>query len=119
MDRGATHELRYGLINRAFNFPEDRLQTITMIQNGRQPCLQIDQYPPEAVHRTVAAGALPMGNAMVSILVQNLEELALGSRAVGPISQPSGTFYRGRRTQVVKGSAGELLELIEIGGSDY
>ncbi len=115
MDVGATHSLRYGLINRAFNYSADTQQTITMVQKGRAPYLQVDQYPEGALRRSTATGGLPMGNAMVSVLVDSLGDALMKGGATGPVVRPEGCVYQGRPACVVTGLAGELIELIEIG----
>ena len=118
MAEGATHQLRYGLINRAFGFPMDTQQTITMVQNGRRPFLQVDQYPATAQPRPVAVDSLPMGNAMVSVLVDTLPEPASEQGLVGTVSGEQSCVYGGRRAQIVRGVAGELLEMIEMAPAD-
>lgn len=113
LDRGGTHQLRYGLINRAFGFSADTLQTITMVQNGRTPFLQVDQYPASAQARASTPEGLPMGNAMVSVLVDQFDQLTFGAKSAGLVSQPAGALYANRRMKTVRGAAGELVELIE------
>ncbi|MFK7888310.1 MAG: hypothetical protein AB8G16_15730 [Gammaproteobacteria bacterium] len=102
LDEAATHSFRYSMLNRAFGLPAATTQTITMVQNGRSPLAQIDQY------------WLPAGNAMVSILVDDLDALSIDQMVVGPELSPSSYLYGGRRTRVVRGGASELIELIEI-----
>ena len=114
-DIGGTHNLRYGLVNRAFGFPQETVQTITMVQQGRSPFLQVDQYPPQALVRKTAAGTLPTGNALVSVRVDSLDSIPLQGKTVGPVARPGGFLYAGRRVRVVRGLAGELIELIEVG----
>lgn len=114
MDVGATHKLRYSLINRAFGFDSETLQTITMVQKSRRPFLQTDQYPRSAEQRARPADALPMGNAMVSVIVDSIEQASSGFTALGTTQRLPGVLYRNRRVQLVEGFAGELLELIEL-----
>lgn len=113
-DRGATHQLRYGLINRAFGLPAETQQTITMVQPGRMPFAQIDQYPENYEIRPQQPDGLPIGNSMVSVMVDSIDALPVSDLAVGPAQYLEGIIYQGRKTQVIKGSASELIELIEI-----
>lgn len=114
LDEAATHSLRYSLINRAFDLPMSTLQTITMVQKGRMPFSQIDQYPSNAEIRPRQPGHLPMGNAMVSVMVESIEELPIQDKTLGPVTRPDGEIYQGRKTQVIQGTASELIELIEL-----
>ena len=115
LDRGTTHQLRYSLINRAFDLPDDTQQTITLIQNKRLPFAQIDQYPENYEIRPQQQDGLPAGNSMVSVMVKNIDELPITDRVIGPAKHLGGVIYQGRKTQVIRGSASELIELIEIG----
>jgi hypothetical protein len=114
LDRVATHHLRYSLINRAFDLPMDTQQSITMMQKGRSTFAQIDQYPIQAVARPCHEGWLPPGNSMVSVLVDNLDELPIRDKIVSPPSVPNGVIYQGRNTVLIKGTVSECIELIQI-----
>ena len=114
LQEAATHSLRYSLVNRAFDLPADTLQTITMVQNGRTPFLQVDQYPASATPRVCANGELPAGNAMVSVFVDSFDQLPLDGMALSAPGEFDGALYQGCRTQVIRGAASELIELIEI-----
>ena len=114
MDRAATHELRYGLINRAFGLPEETKQSIGMVQKERMPFLQVDQYPAQAEMRQQQEGYLPAGNSMVSVLVENIDRLPIEDMKVGDALRSNTAIYKGRKSQVIKGLAFELIELIEI-----
>lgn len=114
LDRAATHSLSYTLLNRAFDLPMDTKQSITMIQNGRMPIAQIDQYPAEATSRPKHDGCLPPGNSMVTLMVDDLDALSIEDKMTASPAVREGVFYRGRRTVLIKGSASELIELIEI-----
>lgn len=114
LDRAATHHLRYSLLNRAFKLPMDTQQIITMIQKDRATFAQIDQYPPQAQKRPCHDGWLPPGNSMVSLLVDNIDELPIADKIISPPSALNGTVYQGRKTALIRGSAEEYIELIQI-----
>jgi catechol 2,3-dioxygenase-like lactoylglutathione lyase family enzyme len=68
--------------------------------------IEADEYPAVCGPRLVAPGHLPPGMAMVSFSVKSLPEKYAGMAvAAAP--------YDGKRACVLKGAAGELIELIE------
>lgn len=114
LDRSGTHHLRYSLINRAFNLPMETEQTITMVQKGRTPFAQIDQYPAQAEVRPVHSGWLPPGNSMVSILVDNIDQLPIADKMCSSPDNLTSVVYQGRKTVLIRGAVSECIELIEI-----
>lgn len=110
---GATYTFPYTVINAAFNLPADHPTTLTMTRVGVVAASEIDQFPPGTTARTVPAGELPPGNAMVSFIVGSLD--AVGVPLVGPPTRGDGPVYEGRRVGCVRGTAGEIIEMIEIG----
>jgi len=113
LDIGADYTIPYTMISRAFGLPDDHLSTITMAQKGRMPIVEIDGYPEAAGPRAVDNGMLPPGNAIVTLAVDSLEALDLAW--ITPPVARRGVIAAGRRTATVRGPAGELLELIELG----
>ncbi|MEP3050706.1 MAG: hypothetical protein ABJP48_13165 [Erythrobacter sp.] len=114
LDLGETHTIEYTMINKAFDQPAGTQSTLTMVQNGRMPIVEIDDYPDAADTRQFPKGMLPPGNAMVTLFVKNLAELDLDWIRTPVIVD--GAMYEGRKTGTVRGPAGEWLELIEIAG---
>ena len=113
LDISSSYTLAYSMINNAFGLPSDHRSTITMVQKNRLPIVEVDGYPQAATPRSSEPGLLPPGNALVTLAVEDFDALLLDF-----IEQPvrrDGPFYRGCRTGTVRGSAGELIELIEIG----
>lgn len=107
-----THDIRYSLINRAFGLDPDTKHRLSVLHKGRRPLLEVDQYPIQAVPRKVVEGSLPLGNAMVSIVVSNLDRLPL-SNTITDVQQHDSLLYGNSRSVVVRGSSNELIELIE------
>ena len=112
LDIGGSYTIEYTMINKAFTLPDGHQSTITMVQKGRLPIIEVDGYPDTATIRPGRADALPVGNAIVTLAVDSLDALALDW--ITPPVVRDGLFYAGRRTATVRGPAGELLELIEI-----
>ncbi|MEO0576894.1 MAG: hypothetical protein AAF004_15665, partial [Pseudomonadota bacterium] len=61
-----------------------------------------------------ATGALPAGNAIVSVRVDDIDALPLDDVTVGLPVYCNDAPYKGRKTQVMRGAQSELVELIEI-----
>ena len=97
------------MIQKAFALPAEVLTTITMVQNGRMPIVEVDGYPPNATARTVAPGLLPPGNALVTLAVERWPDVPFLTRP----SIREGPLYHDCRVATVRGPAGELLELVE------
>ena len=108
---GATYTLPYTVINAAFGLPADHQTTLTMTRVGSIAASEIDQYPPAATARPVPPGELPPGNAMVSFIVASFD--AVATPLLGPPTRGDGPLYNGRRIGCVRGTAGEIIELIE------
>ena len=112
LDISSTFSLRYSMINKAFGLPDDYQTSITMVQKGRLPIIEVDDYPADATPRASGEGMLPPGNAMVTLAVDDLDALK-----VDFICEPTrraGALYGDRRTATVRGFAGELIELVEL-----
>lgn len=113
LEEGGSYTIPYTMISRAFGQPLDTLHSLSMAQKGRMPIVEIDDYPDAATSRPQGAGMLPPGNALVTLAVDGLE--GRGLDFITPPAVREGAFYAGRRAATVRGSAGELLELVEIG----
>lgn len=101
---------RIGVLSRAYGLPDETLHKLSIAQLSDRFLLELDEYPAAARPARSAAGALPPGIAMVTFEVDewrpDLPWLAApGSRASFP--------YGGRRAGVLRGAAGEYIELVE------
>lgn len=113
LDEGGSYTLEYTMINKAFGLADGTQSTITMVQKGRLPIIEVDQYPETATERPRDTGCLPPGNALVTLAVNSLDALSLDWIAAPAVH--AGPLYAGRRAATVIGPAGELLELVETG----
>lgn len=111
LDVGDTYTIAYSMINNAFGLPEDHLSSLTMVQNGRMPIVEIDDYPDVTGMRRAAPGCLPPGNSLVTLMVDSLDAIDVAAIR-SPVRLP-GPLYAGQRAVTVVGPAGELLELVE------
>jgi catechol 2,3-dioxygenase-like lactoylglutathione lyase family enzyme len=112
LDAGETYTIEYSMINNAFGLPATTTSSLTMVQQGRMPIVEVDDYPPQATSRPVAAGCLPQGNALVTLAVNDLDRLEVSFIASPDVRH--GVLYGGQRAATVIGPAGELLELVEM-----
>lgn len=112
LDVGDTYTIAYSMINNAFGLPEDTLSSLTMVQNGRMPIVEIDDYPAQTSSRRADPGCLPPGNSMVTLMVDSLD--AIQANWLSPPARLPGPLYNGARAATVVGPAGELLELVEL-----
>jgi len=78
---------------------------------GRRFLIEMDELPAGLERRPMPPGQLPCGMAMVSFLVERLENIPVTLRSRPETIQT--LPYDGRRTAVIHGPAGEWLELIE------
>jgi catechol 2,3-dioxygenase-like lactoylglutathione lyase family enzyme len=109
---GDTYVIAYGVINDAFRLPADTKTAITMTRTGRTPATEVDQYPDGTTARVIPAGGLPPGNSMVSFACGNID--AIMAPCIGPVVRIDDPLYAGRRSACFRGTAGELVEMIEL-----
>jgi catechol 2,3-dioxygenase-like lactoylglutathione lyase family enzyme len=109
LDIGGSYTIDYTMINKAFSLPDGTESTITMVQKGRLPIIEVDGYPTAATPRPGDPKRLPAGNAMVTLAVDSFDALDLDF-----IAPPA--MVDNKRTATVVGPAGERLELVEISG---
>jgi catechol 2,3-dioxygenase-like lactoylglutathione lyase family enzyme len=114
LDLGDTYTIAYSMINNAFGLPADYQSSLTMVQNGRMPIVEIDDYPPQTKVRRADPGCLPPGNSLVTLMVDDLDALDLDWIAAP--ARLAGPLYNGARAATVIGPAGEYLELVERSG---
>ena len=108
----ADFNMPYPSLNQCMGLPAETVQSMTMVRAGHRPAIQIDQMPELASPRASAEGGLPPGIASVSFLVDSLD--AVKVPFLSPIAKIDGAPYNGRRSACIRGSAGELIELIEL-----
>ena len=111
--RGNEYEIPYSVINQAFSFPADRRHKLAMACVGRRVNVEVDQYPAETVERRAFRDLLPGGIASVALAVESLAQAPRG--LLGPVHRWPEPPYHGRPSAVCRGTAGELVELVEVG----
>ena len=111
LDEGDTYVIEYTMINEAFGLPAGTTSGLTMVQKGRMPIVEVDDYPDAATARPRDEGRLPPGNALVTLAVGDLD--ACRCDWIAPPARREGPLYAGRRSATTVGPASELLELVE------
>jgi len=99
------------VINDSFGLPDPHRVPLGIVKMSRDCLVEVDQLPAVARPRPCAAGELPAGFAIVSFECAGLATLEV------PWLQPPRPLpeapYLGRLAGLVRGAAGELVELIE------
>ena len=107
-----TFHIPYSVLNNAFDLPDDTKHFLCMSCNDRIVNNEIDQYPEGTIVRPRNDGMLEPGIAITTYMVEDLDKVNVPLLTV-PQSF-SGAGYSGRRSACCVGSAGELIELIEL-----
>ncbi len=105
------YEIPYRVINHAFDLPAEQTHALITTRVDRRVNVEIDQYPPMATARPSIPGRLPPGIAMISFTVDHLDQHT--TAATTAPNRFDDAPYRGHRSAVLHGIAGERIELIE------
>ena len=95
----------------AWGMPPDTQFPLAIVQFPKDFLVELDEYPAAAGPRPQRAGELPPGIAMVTFKVADLD--AVEAVFVVPPRRIDAFPYAGRRAALLRGPAGELIELIE------
>lgn len=95
----------------AYGLPREQTTILALVPISPGFLIELDEYPTAARPRPIRPGDLPPGIAFVSFAVASLDTAAL-PWSVPPAAR-AGAFYAGRRSAMLRGAAGEWIELIE------
>ena len=98
-------------LNDAFGLERTTRHRIATVPLPGQSLIEIDQYPPGATARPTPPGHLPSGVSFASFAVPSLRPFE--SQWLGAPVAFSDPPSRGRRSVMIRGGGGELIELIE------
>lgn len=104
-------DYKISVLSKTYNLPAETIYPLSLIQLPSQFMLEIDQYPAAAIDLQTMENQLPPGVLMVSFLTDDVDSLI--PVAVDPPDPLKIIPYNNRDTLVVRGSSGELIELIE------
>ena len=111
--RSWTFDTTLGSVNRAHGLDASLKHPCAAIKLSGQSMVEINQLG-LARARPPSGGLLPTGIAIVSFVVDNLDNIGL--TPIYPPQALSGRLYGGQRVAACRGAAGELIELIEAAG---
>jgi hypothetical protein len=102
---------RMTVLNKAHGFDIETTHPLSMARLSPEYAVEIDGYPSTATPRPARQGELPPAVATVAFEIESLDSIR-GER-LAPPRPVAGKPYDRRRVVVVRGAAGELLELVE------
>jgi hypothetical protein len=108
--RSWSFDTRISSVNKAHGLDASLKHPVATVQLANQCMVEIDQLG-VAKSKPPSAGRLPAGIAMVSFVLDNIDNIGL--KPVSPPQRLEGKLYGGQRVAVCRGAAGELIELIE------
>ncbi len=99
------------VLAKAWGLPPDHSFPLGLVRFERDFLIELDEYPVGATARPQRQGELPPGMAMVTFGVKDLDALDVEFlSAPRRIEHPP---YSDRRAALIRGAAGELIELVE------
>ncbi len=101
------------VLAREWDMDPERQFPLAVVRFPADFLVEIDEYPTGSGPRKVEPGELPPGIAMVTFTVKDLGRIT-GLEHPGP-TRHSEAPYLGRRAAVLRGMAGEWVELVESG----
>lgn len=111
LEVGDPTPFQISVVSNAQNMPADTTYPLAVAPVSTRFMIELDEYPASIGPRPVTKGYLPPGTSMVTFEVEDLDTFDVDWRATpGTLD---GLPYRGRRTAVTVGRAGEWIELIE------
>ena len=108
--RSWSFDTRLGSVNKAHGLTPELRHPVATVQLAGQCMVEIDQLG-VATARPPAGGGFPAGIAMVSFLVDSLENIRM--QPISPMCKPGGKLYAEQPVVACRGSGGELIELIQ------
>ncbi len=106
---------RMTVLNKAHGYDIETVHPITMARISNEFAIEIDGYPAAATTRPQRYGELPPSMSMVGFEVDSFE--GLEAHMVAPAQAISALPYNGKTSVVLRGPAGELIELIKSPGN--
>lgn len=110
----AARPSRVEVLNEAWGFDAQHEIPLGIARLPRNFLVELDEYPPAAPVRQARAGELSPGIAIVTFVV---DTLARDGPYVAAPTALAAAPYHGRRSALLRGAAGELVELVEHGGA--
>jgi catechol 2,3-dioxygenase-like lactoylglutathione lyase family enzyme len=107
----AAQPSRVEVLNDAWGFDAEHQVPLAIAPLPRNFLIELDEYPDAAAPRAVRDGELPPGMAIVTFAVHDLA--AVRAPFAAGLATLKAAPYAGRRSALLRGGAGELIELVE------
>jgi catechol 2,3-dioxygenase-like lactoylglutathione lyase family enzyme len=99
------------VLSKAYDLPAETQFQLGIVRFPANFLIELDGYPKQATARPQRPGELPPGMSMVSFGIKDLD--AVTAEFIAPPRRIEQAPYSGRRAGVIRGAAGELIELVE------
>lgn len=110
LERGEDLEIAYTMLAKAYGKNLTTQYRLTTLTHDFDVFLEVDQYPEEATARPIQPGMLPPGCAMTTFWHPHFDLVQQAQGA--PTQTHAGALYGGKRSIVLKGPDGALVEVI-------
>lgn len=111
-ETGRVMDIEYHMLADAYGTPRTELHTISTAVHGRDVFLELDQYPPEAGPRPMREGWMAPGASVGTFLHPDFDSIK--GDWVSPPTVREGAPYSGKRSGVLRGPDGLLVEVVEL-----
>ena len=101
---------RIRTLAKEYSLPMDTKFPLSIAQLSDASLVEIDEYPTNSSTRQVVAGELPPGIAMVSFYSDKIDK---NLPYLNPLINSDGVPYNKKKSGVIRGISGELIEIIE------
>jgi hypothetical protein len=108
---GNAGQARMTVLNKAFGLDIETTHPLAMARISPEYSIELDGYPEAAMERPQRDGELPPAMSLVTLERESLEPFR--GMLLAPARRINAAPYGGRRVGVLRGSAGELIELVE------
>ncbi len=111
MEVTAASPAKINVLQNAYGLPADFPTPLALVPITTGFLIELDEYPAAAIPRPQRSGDLPPGMAIVTFAARAFP--ATGLAWLAPPAKHAGLPYSERRSGLIKGAAGELIELVE------
>lgn len=111
LDRGEEMQIAYTMLAKAYGKDLSTQYSLTTMTHDFDVFLEVDQYPAEAVERSKHAGLLPPGCAITTFCHPEFDRLIEVND--GRPKRQAGALYDGKRSMMLIGPDGALVEVVE------
>lgn len=111
LEVGSAGQARMTVLNEAFGLDIETTHPLAMARISPEYAIELDGYPEGAKDRPHRDGELPPAMSLVTFETDSLDTVR--DLLLAPAKHIKAAPYHGRRVGTLRGSAGELIELVE------